>query len=240
MLSIIVGIQAQILTFALDFVIRLEDKRVALGRSGQLIARIEETPWLPAVVERYCEYIEMAETRFADTIVPNAVREQLSACEAKLHDLARGHLYVDSNDAGVKLELLQRPAGRLRTTSVQENDLPWHLSEVGRGYWRAQKDALSRGWSIERIFIYDEWTEEIEALGREQQLAGVRVKRVPRDGLPAALRADFTVWDRSHLFRQRVDETEIGYVDRFSVDPNEIDHYESIWRRLDATAETLA
>jgi hypothetical protein len=41
-----------------------------------------------------------------------------------------------------------------------------------------QLDALARGWEIQRIFIYDTWTQDLDQLAVEHKTAGVRVKRV--------------------------------------------------------------
>jgi hypothetical protein len=239
-LSVAVGFEALAITLILDMLLRFEEQRERVGKSGRLVAKIESVSWLPTVFERLADDISAAELSFGDTIIPIAVRQLLDAYGTQLADLARGHLIVDSYDATIKLDLLTQETGLLRTTSLQSNDLQWHLSEVGRGYWRAQKEAIARGWRIERIFIFDEWTDDLDALAREQQVAGVKVKRVAGVGLPISMQIDFTLWNSKYAFRQWVEETGTGMVDRFTVDPSEIEQFENLWRRIDAAAEVLS
>ena len=61
--------------------------------------------------------------------------------------------------------------------------------------WRLNEQALERGVEIKRIFIYETWTDELEALATRQHKSGVRVLRVARNLLPASLQLNFVIWD---------------------------------------------
>lgn len=179
------------------------------------------------------------EERYAHTVAPDTVRRVLDTCEAQLHNLARGHLYVDSYDPSLKLQLLARDASVLRTTSLQSSDLAWHLSEVGRTYWKAQVDALERGWTIQRVFIYDDWSPELHQLAAQQRAAGVEVRRVARTALPADLRRDITTFGETHAYEQRVESAGSAELDRFIVDPLDIRLLQQVYARIHDLAESL-
>ena len=91
---------------------------------------------------------------------------------------------------------------------------------VGRRYWAAQLDALARGWEIQRIFIYDTWSGDLDSLAGEHKSAGVRVKRILTE-LPSGLLVDVTTWGNTHVYEQRVRVEGTTTLDRFSV--NEVD-----------------
>jgi hypothetical protein len=86
------------------------------------------------------------EERYARTVVPDALQRVLDAFEAQLHELESGHLYVDSHDPGIEMDLLKQTPSIMRTTSLQGQDLEWHLPDTGRRFWQFQLEALRRGW----------------------------------------------------------------------------------------------
>lgn len=130
-LGFVVGIQVEGLTLLIQLLLKQERRETRLGTSGELLATIESVDWLPEVIRSISADVARIEERYAHTVAPDAVRRVLDTCEAQLHNLARGHLYVDSYDPSLKLQLLARDASVLRTTSLQSSDLAWHLSEVG-------------------------------------------------------------------------------------------------------------
>jgi len=238
-LGFVVGLQVQGLTLLVQLLLKQERRETRLGSSGELLATIESVDWLPGVVRSISTDVARIEEHYGHTVAPDAVRRVLDTCEAQLHDLARGHLYVDSYDPSLKLQLLGREASVLRTTSLQASDLAWHLSEVGRTYWRAQVDALQRGWAIQRVFIYDDWSEELAQLAVQQRTAGIEVRRVARASLPMDLRRDVTTFGDTHGYEQRVESAGSAELDRFTVDPLDIRRVQQVYARVYELAESL-
>ena len=87
--------------------------------SGTLLAKIESVPWLPNRVDIFCTDIATIEEKYPNTLVPRALQRVLDGLEVRLNELERGHLYVDSYDPGLKLELMKQSPSILRTTSLQ-------------------------------------------------------------------------------------------------------------------------
>jgi hypothetical protein len=239
-LGVAIGLQVEALTLLVQLLVLINDKQTMIGRSGNLISRIESVPWLPAVLDRMAADIIKVEAQYQDTVASISLRRLLSSTEQQLRDLARGHLFVDCYDPSIKLELLKGQVSTLRAMSVAHHDLAWHLSDVGRTYWRAQLDALERGWKIIRIFVYEEWIDELAYLAEEQKRAGVKVKRVIQSDLPPELaRLDVTIWGDRHAFEHQATVVGSTTVDLFTVDPLDIDHYKELFSLLEVLAEDI-
>jgi len=225
------------LTLLVQIVLKLEERDVQVGRSATLAARIEDVAWLPDRIESITSDIANIEERYARTVVPDALQRVLDGFEAQLHELERGHLYVDSYDPGIKIELLKQAPSIMRTTSLQGQDLEWHLSETGRRFWQFQLEALRRGWEIRRTFIYDSWVDDLERLAAKHEEAGVQVKRVPAGQLPPGLAVDVTIWGNTVAYEQRVRVDGTTTFDRFSVNEVDIRRCSDLFRRVEDLAE---
>jgi hypothetical protein len=237
-LGVVIGLQVQLLAVAVEMLLTQKSAELAAGRLAKLVAGAESVEWLPAVLERICQHAITVDSQYRNTIAPEAAKRLLGATDRELRELAGGVLYVDCYDPSLKLQLLRAPASILRTMSVQSHDLRWHLSDVGRNYWKAQQDALARGWKIRRVFVYDDWTAELDDLAQEQKQAGVEVLRIGHASLPAELRTlDVTVWGDRHAFEHRKMELGNTTVDKFTVDPSDIARYLALFDILEATAE---
>jgi hypothetical protein len=238
-LGVVVGLSVQAIALLVQIILRLEANVARLGRSGALLAKIESVPWLPDRVDIFCTDIATIEEKYPNTLVPGALQRVLDGLEVRLNELERGHLYVDSYDPGLKLELLKQSPSILRTTSLQPQDLVWHRSDVGRRYWAAQLDALARGWEIQRIFIYDTWSGDLDSLAGERKSAGVRVKRILTGELPSGLLVDVTTWGNTHVYEWRVRAEGTTTLDRFSVNEVDIRRCGDLFRRIDDLAEAF-
>ena len=75
----------------------------------------------------------------------------------------------------------------------------WWRSRTGRTFWQANLDALGRGVTVERTFVYEHLTPPVVGLMREHHEAGVRVVR-RRDRRPAPdLLIDLCVFDEERV-----------------------------------------
>ena len=135
--------------------------------------------------------------------------------------------------------LLEAVSEHLAHHQLEPQDLAWHRSDVGRRYWAMQLDALARGWKIQRIFIYDTWTADLDSLAGEHKSAGVRVKRILTRELPSGLVVDVTTWGNTHAYEQRVRVEGTTTLDRFSVNEVDIRRCSDLFRRIDDLAEAF-
>ncbi len=238
-LGVVVGLQVQILTLAVEILLTVKAREIAIGRLAHLVAGAESVGWLSEVLARICEATVAVHAKYRGTIAPDAAKRLLSATDRELKELAGGVMYVDCYDPSIKLQLLGGPSSILRTMSVQSHDLHWHLSDVGRNYWAAQKAALDKGWTIRRVFVYDEWVPELSDLALKQRAAGVDVRRVRRSDLPPNLRTlDVTIWGDSHACEHR-QQLAAGTIDRFTVDRDEISRYSALFHILEIMSQRV-
>jgi hypothetical protein len=238
-LGVVVGLQVQILTLAVEILLTVKAREIAAGRLAHLVAGAESVGWLSDILARICEAAVAVHDKYRGTIAPDAARRLLSTTDRDLKELAGGVMYVDCFDLSIKLQLLGGPPSILRTMSVQSHDLRWHLSDVGRNYWAAQKAALDKGWTIRRIFVYDDWVSELSDLAMEQKTAGVDVRRVRRSDLPFNLRTlDATIWGDSHAFEHR-QQLAGGTIDRFTVARDEISRYSALFNNLEIMSQRV-
>jgi hypothetical protein len=115
----------------------------------------------------------------------------------------------------------------IRACSVQSMDVPRWLSDLGSKYWEANLRALQRKVSIERVFIYEDWTADFERIVNQQAEAGVQVWVVESSLADALLRVDMAVWDDSFTYHFELNSEGNPIENIYSV--NEVD----IARRID-------
>lgn len=194
-LATVAGLLGLVITLQVQAM--LQDRRNAehQSRVGSMIAAIEEIPWLPDAMEPTLRAARHVQHEFEGTPAVNVCREAFDRCLGTLVDLERGHFSTPYGDNGLFLSLIENTKRTMCATSVPAVDLDWWLEPVGRQYWRAQIDALARGVTIRRVFIYQTWTGELDALAREQAEVGVAVRRIHNDRLAPNLRIITAVWD---------------------------------------------
>ncbi len=151
-----------------------------------------------------------------------AWRRSLTRCISELQQLATGTLLVPSDDLSYKRELLDSIAGRglkKKTTSLTREDLSLWQSEEGQDYWKDEYAAImSSELEVQRIFIIERSTPELEHLIQQHAHATVDVFRVNESSLPKADQVDITLWGDELVFYQRV-HTEHGVqYDQFTVE----------------------
>lgn len=64
-------------------------------------------------------------------------------------------------------------------------------------------NAIKRGVHVQRIFIYDQWTDDLDSLARKQVSAGVDVRRLDIRKLSPQYHIDMVIWDDSCGYQLR-------------------------------------
>jgi hypothetical protein len=188
LLGLIITLQVQDLT---------EERRRAEreSRMGAMIAQLENNSWLAGVVESMLRSTTTVERAYPGTPAVTAYRQVMEDCRAHLAEMESGRFRFPYADKALELRLCETLQREFLAISVAALDLRWWLAAEGRRYWRYQHEALGRGAAIRRVFIYDDWSDELERMAREQRDAGVEVRRVHRDDLPVGARGIIGIWD---------------------------------------------
>lgn len=188
MLGVVITLQVQEIT-------RERRRAEHESRLGAMLGKIERSDWLPDVVESMLGSVTKVEQTYPDTPAVDAVRQAMEECRSRLADLEGGRFQFPYTDNELALRLCENLRREFLAISVSGIDLRWWRAPEGRRYWQLQLDALARNVAIRRVFIYDEWSDGLAAIAREQQEAGVQVRRVQQDTLPLGARGIIGLWD---------------------------------------------
>lgn len=208
-------------------------------RVGHMVSTIEKIPWLPDLMEPMLRAAKHVEREYDRTPAQDACRRAFEECLRTLADLERGHFRSPYGDNEVFLGLIEQAREQICVTSVPTVDLTWWREPVGRQYWQAQVDALARGVVIRRVFIYHEWTDDLDALAREQLEAGVRVRRVQAERLPAGMRVITGLWDGSCGHELNYTAAGEAVYDTFTVSPPDLERLMRQFEMIERSAVDL-
>jgi hypothetical protein len=128
----------------------------------------------------------------------------------------------------------------IKATMVARTDVHWWHSRPGRQLWQTNLDALHRGVNIQRVFMADKVTPELEELIREQLDAGVEAYVVTVDELRADLHIDLTIVDdkRIHEVMFSSGGNAMGY--RYSQEPGRVNNLTAKFERILQSATPAA
>ena len=195
LLEIIVVMLGIAIAMQIETLARIERRVERHDRHSRLMAAAESVPWLPHVLEDIAEAARRVVSHPELRPLTEVAQKELEGARDKLEGLRHGQFRADAADPTILFEETDRAQERMRATFLQRYDLHWWSEPVGRQYWSANVRALERGVEISRVFIYDEWSPELEKIVQEQSAAGVEVMVVPREGIPRDCRVAMVVWD---------------------------------------------
>ena len=193
------GLVGTTITLQVESLFRERRDREETTRQQRLVGRIEDFTWMPELLDNALGALSVIEQNYGGTMAVELARKAFDDCLTQLKDLQRGHYSTPDDDYSPNSPvnaLNERVKHSMSATSVG-GDLDWWLGATfGRdAYWRLNVQALERGVEIKRIFIYETWTDELEALAKTQHERGVRVLRVARHLLPISLQLNLVIWD---------------------------------------------
>lgn len=132
---------------------------------------------------------------------------------------------------------VERTKKYLRATSVYKMDDVFWMSSTGDKYLEANKRIIKNGGEVERIFIYDVWTEELAGLVKQQVEAGFTVYTVDSSQVPAHLRIDMIVFDSNFMYEAKLNAEGAPIGNVFSVNQSEITQKINLFNRIKTFAK---
>lgn len=188
MLGIVIALQIESLA-------RFERRSTREDRHSRILAAAESVPWLPAMLEEIAEAAHSIASRPELQLLIDVAEKELERAREHLATLRNGQFRADAADTTILFDQTGRAERIMLATFLQRFDLQWWSSELGRHYWSVNQQASERGVEIRRIFIYEEWTPELEQIVREQCEAGIEVMAVPGELVPRECRVAMVIWD---------------------------------------------
>jgi hypothetical protein len=218
-LSLLVGLLATIIALLVDIVYRIE-------RESALRSQLDSIPWLRSYVEEIARSLDAISTQRRLIPFIDYARRDIGHCAHTVAGMAGGQMRASVGDDVLvrQTDLAQRI---IRACSVQRLDMPRWLSGVGTRYWESNLRALDRKVRIERVFIYEDWTADLERIVNQQANAGVHVWTVESRFADPRLRINMAAWDDSFTYHFDLNSEGDPVENIYSV--NEVD----IARRID-------
>jgi len=163
-------------------------------------------------------------------------------CADSLEQLAQGHLVTRTSDQTYKLAFLNRGL-TLKATSLLPMNMAFWRSSDGEEYWNEQVRALQEGHAIQRVFIYDDDSDEVEELIQRHADAGVETYKVCETRLSSDDRVDITLWGSEAVFYKQFQQRPHGvgqWYDRFSFRIRDVDDTTGQYERILKAATAVA
>jgi hypothetical protein len=190
--AVLIGI---VIALQIEMLARIERRSSREDRYSRVMAAAESVPWLAPALEEIAEATSRVASQPELRPLLDVAEKELEHSKENLAALRHGKFRADAADTTILFEETDRAERRMMATFLQRFDLEWWSSELGRHYWEVNRRAADRGVEIQRVFIYDEWTPELERIVRAQSQAGVDVMVVERDLLPRDCRIGMVIWD---------------------------------------------
>jgi len=235
-LGVVAGLLGGVITLQVQGLVRERRRVEHETKVGAMVGAIEKIPWLPDLMAPMLRAAKHVEREYGKTPAQDACRAAFEECLRTLSDLERGHFRAPYGDNGIFHGIITNTKRLMCATSIPSADLRWWVSPVGRQYWEVQLEALRRGVEIRRVFIYQEWTDELDTLAREQVTAGVKVRRVQTDQLSAGMRVISAVWDDTCGHELSYNAGGTAVYDSFTVSPSDIHRLRQQFEMIERSA----
>jgi hypothetical protein len=224
---------------ALQLELLLQSRRLAVvQRSRELRAvRIEEVDWLPQVVDGTLTALQAIHGGQRVSVVSDLARMELESCVERLRDLQRGHLTDQRPQDGEIIDILTARTKHHLHATTGESELKWWLRPEASYYLQRQADAVRRGVAIERIFIYEAWTELHDEICRRQLGLGFKIYRVEARRIASLSYSDLIIWDDMCALSFDYNSAGNNTTTRFTFIPSEIRRLENTFEIAKSAAE---
>ncbi len=190
--AVLIGI---VIALQIEMLARIERRASREDRYSRVMAAAESVPWLAPALEEIAEATSRVASHQELRPLLDVAEKEVERSKENLATLRHGKYRADAADTTILFEETDRAERRMLATFLQRFDLEWWSSELGRDYWAVNRRAFERGVEIQRIFIYDDWTPELERIVQAQSQAGIDVMVVEREALPRDCRLAMVIWD---------------------------------------------
>lgn len=213
LLALVVGLLGTVLTFQLDNLRRLERRFDAEDGRLRLLKAIEAYPRL---LPEITHIVETASTTLKSGVNDEftaEIHECFRSMRSNLIRLANGQMLTKDGNTTWMESRIHEVTRSIHSTSFA-TDLDWWASPSGQRYMEENLMALSRGASIERIFILDDDFTAFKEVMRNQSERGIGVFIASPSKLPIELVRNFAIYDEMYLVEDQVNAsgTVTGYL----------------------------
>lgn len=237
-LGVFAGLIGVVITLQIQAILLVQRKSVDATRYARIEATLDEIHWLAPLTEDIVNKAANVDSNLSGTPGIELCQQIIEECRGRLVDLEHGHYEPTYGDQRLFLDLTRRVQTIMRATSAQGVDLSWWTSPRSQEYWRLHREALARNVAIKRIFIFHDWTPELETLAATQHSAGIEIRRIHSDHIPADLNADIVVWDDRCGYETRSNAAGAAVRNFYTLTPHDVQALIAKFDRIFTLAET--
>jgi hypothetical protein len=200
-LTIVIALLGLTVTLILELISRLERRQEVINMAFRVAEVLEKTP---DISEDLTEAVILAGTvvdRSGGRHYQEALKQVTSNFREAVESLYRGDLRITIGSGPVLSEQAALTKSTVRATSVVTVDEAWWSSPAGQMYAQASVDAMNRGVSVTRIYIFEgEPSPRMQDVMSEQQAQGTHVYAIDRQEVPSHLRINVVVFDERAVY----------------------------------------
>ncbi|CAN2049704.1 hypothetical protein GMMP13_840010 [Candidatus Magnetomoraceae bacterium gMMP-13] len=230
--STLIGLLGITITLQIDQIARFERTQTANAQYGELLEKMEKIIWLYPLIQEIVHYTYKTFQETEDDYFLNSAKMNMERCRNHLQNLSHGYLTVFFDEQEPLINATNKTKSSLRAISVVKIDGDFWQSSMGQRYWETNKQAIKRGVKLERIFIYDACTDELEKLVKKQVEAGVKVYTVESAQVPPELRIDMIIFDVDFTYEAKLNSDGVPIENIFSINKSDINQKVNLFYRL--------
>jgi hypothetical protein len=228
----------------LDSIFLIESAKRKQENTDSILNITSRFTWAEEDLRAISESLLEVHTKPALEPFQKIARLELDKARSVLGGLRLGQYSTPITDMLIHFERFDAAEETIFLTNIDHTHLDWWHSEEGRKYWQANLNALDRGVHIERVFIYDTLTPELDTLICEQAKATkngrvIDVYAVQKDLLPDELRADIAIWDESFTYQVELNSDGKPITNRYSVNDADVASRMSMYKRIRSQAQRI-
>ena len=230
--SVIIALLGIIITLQIDIINRMEKTLLLNKQYFKLGNKIESIPWLYNSILNIVDSTNTIILKSKNNLFKDSVKHEVEKCQNVLDEIKRGYLKTDFYDINPLLIALENTKKILRAVSVCNIDDDFWESSIGQRFWDENVIAMkNRNICIERIFIYEEWTDKLQKQVKKQADSGVKVLIISKDKLPDYLCNDRIIYDAKFMYKAILNSNGIPIENLLSTNESDINHEIKIFNR---------
>lgn len=226
-------------TIALQLEMLLQSRRAIAAevQRDRLVRRIEAVPWLPSMLNDCLTALEGVHVTYQGTLAVDMTRVVVEDCRERLRDLQRGYLRRPSSPETGLIETLTVQASRQILAASGDEEVQWWSSPEAGFFLQRQHEAIGRGVSVQRVFIYGDWTAAHEEVAARQARLGITVLRVRTQQVEDIRDSALIIWDGKCGYIGEYNPSGAYISSRFTFSDIDIKQLENNFKMICAIAE---
>jgi hypothetical protein len=220
-----------LLIIAIGLVLEL---RYSEERREHLEKLLDCSTWLRASIAALAGVVNDISRDTQSEILMEEASRRFESFHGEMDQLQRGMIARGGSDATDLLRGIAECRAFCNAVTYLARDTDrsasWWAREVGRTYWQENLTAIARNVQITRVFIIDEFTEDVRAVLAEQAQAHVDVRYVLSDHLAEVEHNNFAIFDSHRAWEAKMNTNGVIVQNLFHLSRHELQRLNESFR----------